>query len=152
MSDEERREAEATATEDEEDDDAGSPFDHPAFLPVLLVALACWFGYDGWYNEEIESVRFNRYGFFFLIGAAACAALIEFTTTPFMLPALFVAYAVWLGGLAFLGAPDAWYNDVPEAQLFNRYAALACLVLAPITALRESMRRRKRAAAGGPEG
>jgi len=48
---------------EEEDDDAGSPFDHPAFLPVLLWGLALWFGYDGWFNENIEAVDFNRYGF-----------------------------------------------------------------------------------------
>jgi peptidoglycan/LPS O-acetylase OafA/YrhL len=144
MSDEEIRGLEASAEEEDEDEDAGSPFDHPAFLPVLLVALACWFGYDGWYNESIESVRFNRYGFGFLMGAAACAALIEFTTIRFVLPALFVAYAGWLGGLALLGAPDSWYNDAPEAQMFNRYAALVFLALAPISALREALRRRKR--------
>jgi hypothetical protein len=47
----------------EGEDDAGSPFDHPAFLPVLLWGLALWFGYDGWFNENIEAVSFNRYGF-----------------------------------------------------------------------------------------
>jgi hypothetical protein len=29
------------------------PFDHPYFLPGLLFAIALWFGYDGWFNEEI---------------------------------------------------------------------------------------------------
>jgi len=150
MSDDERRELDAqpepdTQRELEDEQDAGSPFDHPAFLPVLLIALACWFGFDGWFNEEIESVRFNRYGFFFLIGAAACTGLIEFTKIRYLLPSLFLAYAVWLGGLAFLGTPDAWYSDVPEAQLFNRYAALAFLILAPLEALRETLRRRNRA-------
>lgn len=36
------------------------PFDHPWFLPGLLYAFAIWFGYDGWFNENIESVTFNR--------------------------------------------------------------------------------------------
>jgi hypothetical protein len=55
----------------EEEDDAGSPFDHPAFLPVLLWGLALWFGYDGWFNENIEAVDFNRYGFGVLCALAA---------------------------------------------------------------------------------
>jgi len=58
------------AEEDEEDDDVGSPFDHPAFLPVLLWALSLWFGYDGWLNDDPdmqEHLTFNRYGFAVLI-------------------------------------------------------------------------------------
>ncbi len=60
--------------DDEDDDEVGSPFDHPAFLPVLLWALVLWFGYDGWLNpdfqaggESHEHVDFNRYGFAVLI-------------------------------------------------------------------------------------
>jgi len=56
--------------EEEEDDDTGSPFDHPAFLPVLLWALAVWFGYDGWINQDpdmLEHVTFNRWGFGILV-------------------------------------------------------------------------------------
>jgi hypothetical protein len=53
------------------EDEAGSPFDHPAFLPVLLWGLALWFGYDGWFNENIESVNFNRYGFAVLCALGA---------------------------------------------------------------------------------
>ncbi len=43
-----------------------TPFDHPLFLPVLLVAGAIWFGYDGWINQDpdmLEHRDFNRYGF-----------------------------------------------------------------------------------------
>ena len=58
----------------EDGDDAGSPFDHPAFLPVLLWGLALWFGYDGWFNENIEAVDFNRYGF-----GVLCVLAIWFT-------------------------------------------------------------------------
>ena len=32
-------------------------------MPVLLLALALWFGYDGWFNEEMEWINFNRYVF-----------------------------------------------------------------------------------------
>jgi len=59
--------------EEEDDDDAASPFDHPAFLPVLLWGLAAWFGYDGWINQDpdmLEHVTFNRYGFGVLVVAA----------------------------------------------------------------------------------
>jgi hypothetical protein len=71
---EERAAAEPTRVdveiEEEDDDDAGSPFDHPAFLPVLLWALALWFGYDGWINQDpdmLEHVTFNRVGFGVLV-------------------------------------------------------------------------------------
>jgi len=40
-----------------------TPFDNPYFLPGLLFLLALWFGYDGWFNPEMEWVNFNRYGF-----------------------------------------------------------------------------------------
>jgi hypothetical protein len=55
-----------TSADDDDDDDAASPFDHPAFLPVLLWGLAAWFGYDGWINQDpemLEHVAFNRWGF-----------------------------------------------------------------------------------------
>jgi hypothetical protein len=43
-----------------------TPFDHPLFLPALLVAGMVWFGYDGWINQDpdmLEHQTFNRYGF-----------------------------------------------------------------------------------------
>ena len=46
---------------------ASTPFDRPYFMPVLLFLLACWFGYDGWFNEEIESILFNRVVFGLLV-------------------------------------------------------------------------------------
>ena len=54
----------------EEEEEASSPFDHPAFLPVLLWGLAVWFGYDGWINQDpdmLEHVTFNRWGFGILV-------------------------------------------------------------------------------------
>jgi hypothetical protein len=44
-----------------------TPFDKPFFMPVLLFLLSLWFGYDGWFNEEIKSIRFNRVMFAVLI-------------------------------------------------------------------------------------
>jgi hypothetical protein len=62
--------SQAGSDDDDDDDDVGSPFDHPAFLPVLLWALSIWFGYDGWLNQDpemLEHVTFNRYGFGVLV-------------------------------------------------------------------------------------
>jgi hypothetical protein len=45
---------------------APTPFDHPLFLPVLLVGLSAWFGYDGWINQDpdmMEHRTFNQVGF-----------------------------------------------------------------------------------------
>jgi hypothetical protein len=44
---------------------ASTPFDHPFFLPVLLIAFTLWFGYDGWLNEDFDPqwIPFNRWGF-----------------------------------------------------------------------------------------
>ena len=44
-----------------------TPFEKPFFMPVLLFLLALWFGYDGWFNEEIESIMFNRVVFGLLV-------------------------------------------------------------------------------------
>lgn len=58
------------AVEDDEEDEASSPFDHPAFLPVLLWGLAAWFGYDGWINQDpdmLEHRTFNQVGFAVLV-------------------------------------------------------------------------------------
>jgi hypothetical protein len=133
----------AAQAEDADSEDASSPFDHPAFLPVLVFGMACWFGYDGWFNEKIESVRFNRYGFGFLVGAAIYFTLVELKRLPFLFPALLVGYALWLGALDLLGPADAWYKDVESARLFNRYAALGALGLAAIYALREAFGSRR---------
>lgn len=130
---------------DEEGDEASSPFDHPAFLPVLLFAMAAWFGYDGWFSETIESVNFNRYGFIFLLGAALYFLAVDYTKIRFLLPALFVAYGAWLGLFHLLGAPDAWWKDEADGVLsaanFNRYGSLACFGIAALALLRDLVRK-----------
>jgi hypothetical protein len=43
-----------------------TPIDHPLFLPVILVGLALWFGYDGFISDDPkmrEHLTFNRGGF-----------------------------------------------------------------------------------------
>jgi hypothetical protein len=56
---------------DEEVEDAPrNPFDNPYFLPVLLLGLSIWFGYDGWLNtdEHMQEHRwFNQGGFVLLV-------------------------------------------------------------------------------------
>jgi hypothetical protein len=123
----------------DDDEQAPSPFDHPAFLPVLVWAMALWFGYDGWFNEKIESVRFNRYGFGFLVAAGTYFTLVELTRLRFLLPLALLACALWLTGLDRLGAPDGWYRNIESAQLFNRYGALTLLGLASVYAVREAL-------------
>ena len=56
--------------DDDDDGPAPTPFDHPMFLPVLLVAGALWFGYDGFINQDpnmLEHSGFNRIGFVGLV-------------------------------------------------------------------------------------
>lgn len=47
---------------EDEDAPASTPFDNPFFLPVVLLGFAVWFTYDGWFNPEMEWVKFNRVG------------------------------------------------------------------------------------------
>jgi hypothetical protein len=71
---EDQMRAGGTAADADDDDEAASPFDHPAFLPVLLWGLALWFGYDGWINQDpdmLEHVAFNRWGFGILVALGA---------------------------------------------------------------------------------
>jgi hypothetical protein len=51
------------AGEDEREEPVSTPFDNPFFLPFLLWIFAGWFGFDGWFNPEMEWIKFNRGGF-----------------------------------------------------------------------------------------
>lgn len=48
---------------------ASTPLDHPYFLPVVLGALTLWFGYDAFFDEEMQREHglFNRVGFAILL-------------------------------------------------------------------------------------
>jgi hypothetical protein len=48
--------------DDEDEEYAPTPFDNPFFLPVILLAFAVWFIYDGWFNPDMEWIKFNRVG------------------------------------------------------------------------------------------
>jgi hypothetical protein len=60
--DETRDRPQAAEGSDAEEEVAPTPFDNPFFLPVVLVGFAIWFVYDGWFNPEMEWIRFNRGG------------------------------------------------------------------------------------------
>lgn len=73
-SEEQTKGSEARETETEEDDPVETPFDHPLFLPVVLIGLSLWFFYDGFINQDpdmLEHLAFNRGGFAVLSAAAA---------------------------------------------------------------------------------
>jgi hypothetical protein len=55
-------------SEPEGEERASTPFDHPFFLPVLLIGFTLWFGYDGWLNADFDPqwIPFNRWGFLVL--------------------------------------------------------------------------------------
>ncbi len=48
--------------EEDDEDEVTTPFDNPFFLPVILVGFAIWFIYDGWFNPDMEWIKFNRVG------------------------------------------------------------------------------------------
>ena len=59
---------------DDDDEPVETPFDHPLFLPVILVGLSLWFGYDGFINQDpdmLKHLAFNRGGFAVFALAAA---------------------------------------------------------------------------------
>ena len=58
---------------EEGEERASTPFDHPFFLPALLIGFTLWFGYDGWLNADFDPqwVSFNRWGFVVLLALAA---------------------------------------------------------------------------------
>ena len=62
MSEPEETRAEEAASDEEEEEYASTPFDNPFFLPVILIAFAIWFIYDGWFNPDMEWIKFNRVG------------------------------------------------------------------------------------------
>jgi len=47
---------------DSDEEYARTPFDNPFFLPVLLIGFSLWFIYDGWFNPDMEWIKFNRVG------------------------------------------------------------------------------------------
>ncbi|MDJ0851177.1 MAG: hypothetical protein QNK04_22620 [Myxococcota bacterium] len=122
---------------------AATPFDNPYFLPVLLWLFAAWFFWDAWIQPLEEWLRFNRYGFGFLLGLAVHGTIQAVRPVPYLFAALMLAYAAWLATLGFvLGAEDAWYSNDKWAVLFNRWGSGAFVFFAAVSALRETLRLR----------
>ena len=46
-----------------DDEQVETPFDHPLFLPVVLLGLSLWFLWDGFIAPMEEHLAFNRWGF-----------------------------------------------------------------------------------------
>jgi hypothetical protein len=64
------RDPDGDEIEEDLEDTPRNPFDNPYFLPVLLLGLSLWFGYDGWFNadEHMQKYRlFNQIGFAVLV-------------------------------------------------------------------------------------
>ena len=54
---------EPAAQEQLEEESVETPFDHPLFLPVVLLGLSLWFLWDGFIVPMEEHLAFNRGGF-----------------------------------------------------------------------------------------
>jgi hypothetical protein len=133
--------AEPGHTEKEEEGPAPTPFDNPFFLPVLLWLFTAWFFWDAWIEPLEEWLRFNRYGFGFLLGLAIHGSIQAARPLPFLFAGLMVVYAVWLGYMGFVGPQDAWYSGDPLADLFNRWGSGFFVLAAGVSAFRESRRQ-----------
>jgi hypothetical protein len=48
---------------DLDDEPVETPFDHPLFLPAVLLALSLWFLWDGFIVPMEDHLTFNRVGF-----------------------------------------------------------------------------------------
>ena len=57
--------------EREPDESTETPFDHPLFLPVILLGLTIWFFWDGFVDPMVDHLAFNRGGFAVLALATA---------------------------------------------------------------------------------
>ena len=134
-------EAEPGHTEEEEGP-APTPFDNPFFLPVLLWLFTAWFFWDAWIDPLEEWLRFNRYGFGFLLGLSIHGTTQAVRPAPYLFAGLMLAYAAWLAYMGFAGSHEAWYSGDPWADAFNRWGSGFCGVAAAVSALRASRRLR----------
>ncbi len=142
-------EAEQRGTEQEEEP-AATPFDNPYFLPVLLWLFAGWFLWDAWVEPLEEWLRFNRYGFGFLLGLAFQQTIRALRPLPYLFAILMLVYAAWLAYMGFLGPAETWYSEDVWAVRFNRYFSGIFVLAAAISAFRERRRLASAAADAQP--
>jgi hypothetical protein len=76
MSEDQRQDDDLQADENDEDRPASTPFDNPFFLPVLLWAIAAWFGYD----IVTDAEAYQKYPLFNQGGFAALSILAIYFT------------------------------------------------------------------------
>jgi hypothetical protein len=57
--------------QEHDDEPVETPFDHPLFLPVVLLGLSLWFLWDGFIVPMEDHLAFNRWGFAVLATATA---------------------------------------------------------------------------------
>jgi hypothetical protein len=69
--DPERNPNEEIEAEELEDEPVETPFDHPLFLPAVLLGLSLWFLWDGFIAPMEDHLTFNRVGFAVLAVATA---------------------------------------------------------------------------------
>ncbi len=137
--------AAAPAAEDEDEGPPSTPFDSPYFLPVILWGFTLYFGYDGWFNPEMEWVKFNRYGFGLGVGMSLYYSATAFQRRPWALPAMWAAFALWFGYMAFVA--EGWWSDSPEAIYFNQIGCAVSAAMAAFCGLRSWLRERRAAGA-----
>lgn len=135
-------EADEPTPEEEREGPAATPFDNPFFLPVLLWLFTAWFFWDAWIEPLEEWLRFNRYGFGFLLGLAVHGTVQALRPVPYLFAGLMLVYAAWLAYMGFLGSAASWYASDPWAQHFNRWGSAFFVLAALVSAFRENRRLR----------
>jgi hypothetical protein len=141
MADEERGAPAESAPESE--GPPRTPFDHPAFLPVLLWGFTAWFAWDIVTDAPAyrEYPNFNRYGLGFATAVAVYATSQALRPWPFAPAAFWGAVALGLGFLGFVGR--GWYSEAPVALAFNRCGFAAAALLALFFGLRAHRRAQR---------
>ena len=127
-------------------DDEGpqpTPFDHPAFLPVLLWGFTAYFAWDIFTGAPayLEWPNFNRYGLGLGIALSSYATAQAIRPRPLAPAAFWAALALPLGFMGWIGG--GWYSETPVALAFNRYGFAAAALHALYFGLRFRLRARR---------
>ncbi len=135
----------------EEEGPAGpppTPFENPWFLPVMLLLLAFYLGYDGFLNpdfaaEHPEDAYWNRQvGVYFLLWALG--GFFEAATgrfLPYLFPSLTALLGAWFAWDGY-GNP-AFSARYPEMLPYYRAIAWILLAVSLVSAARHALRRRR---------
>jgi hypothetical protein len=115
--------------EGEDEGPQPTPFDHPAFLPVLLWGFTAYFAWDIFTDAPAyrEWPNFNRYGLGLGIALSAYATSQAIRPRPLAPAAFWGTLALCLGFMGWIGS--GWYSEGP-ALAFNRYGFAVAAALA----------------------